>query len=234
MLEAFLAVTITLVIVAVVVPLALAYLLVRQIWRSPLVRRITGQPVRTAVRLRAPGSVPAPAPVPVRLGRQWGQLVHDADVARRRFAAAVETFPDGPLRATLADALREVDESVADAQRLAIQGDKADRAHRAVVTALDTQRRRARRSVPPADLEAHIAASTRAQRDSAERLAAAVRRDVCQLQLVVARLHELTAHTLELTALTSGQQQLTAATSIADRLAALRIATDEVERLATA
>lgn len=232
MLEALITVTITLLILAVLVPMALTYLLLRQVWRSPLVRRLTGRP--HAVRLRRSKDAPvSPAPA-VRLGRRWGQLVHDAEVARRRFVAAVETFADGPLRATLLDALREVDEAVADARRLAIQGDRTDRAHRDVVAALEMQRRRARRAAPPSDLEVDLEASTSAQRDSAERLAAAVRRDLCQLQLVVARLHELTAHTLELTALTTGQQQLTAASSIADRLAALRVATDEVERLATA
>ena len=74
--------------------------------------------------------------------------------------------------------------------------------------------------------------ATRSQHVSAERLAASARSDMAQLQLVVARLHELTAHGLELATAATSAAALPADLSIADRLSALRLATDEVEQAA--
>lgn len=235
MFEAFLTIVITMMVLAVLVPLVLTFLLLRQLSRSPLVRRLSqmllGRPVRLP-RARPGRSQPVPA---ARLGRRWALLVADADRARQRFHSTVLNFADGPLRQALGETATEVDDAVAEAQRLARQGDRTDRAHRDVVAALDLQRRRARRSSgTPADLEVSLAAATRAQQETAGRLAAATTRDLCQLQLVVARLHELTAHTLELATMASAPQQLTAAASIADRVDALRLATAEVQIVAPA
>lgn len=235
MLDAFILIVITVMILAVLVPLALMFLLLRQLSRSRLVRRLTllllGQRVARP-RVQPRRSQPVPA---ARLGRRWALLVADADRARQRFHSTVLNFADGPLRQALGDTAAEVDDAVAEAQRLASQGDRTDRAHRDVVAALDLQRRRARRSSGmAADLEVSLAAATRAQQETAGRLAAATARDLCQLQLVVARLHELTAHTLELATMASAPQQLTAAASIADRVAALRLATAEVQNVAPA
>lgn len=233
MFDAIVAILITLMVLAVIVPLTLMYLFLRQLSRSRL-----GRVLRLWVGAR---QATRPAPVPrttvagaPRLGRRWAQLAHDADVARQRFHSTVLNFADGPLRTALGDAGAEVDDAVSEAQRLAWQGDRTDRAHREVVAALDLQRRRARRSagVDPALVES-LAAATRAQAETADRLATATARDLWQLQLVVARLHELTAHTLELATMVSAPQQLTAAGSIADRVAALRLATAEVQTLAT-
>ena len=227
------AILLVVIMVMVLVPLTLAFLFLRQLSRTRLVGRVAilvfGRPVATR-RRRAPQPEPAHTP---RMGRQWALLAGDADRARQRFHSTVVNFADGPLRAALGNAGAEVDEAVSEAQRLAWQGDRTDRAHRDVIAALDLQRRRARRSHGmAADLEVSLAAATRAQQETAARLAAATARDLCQLQLVVARLHELTAHTLELATMASAPQQLTAASSIADRVAALRIATEEVHTMA--
>ena len=229
MLEGLLTLAAIVVIVAVIVPLALCYLLIRQVLRSR-----TGRLVRSVVRGRR-----APAPVrggsavpPAGLGRQWALLVADAYNARARFHRALAATGTGALHATLLDAAAEVDAAVADAERLAVQGDRTDRAQREVLRALDGQRRR-RRSAQhaPAEVIRSLDEATRAQHASAERLAAATRSTLSQLQLVVARLHELTAHTLELNALTT-TTQTSAAASVAERLAALRLATEEVEMAA--
>lgn len=234
MIEAFITIVITVTVLAVLVPLALMFLLLRQLSRSPLVRWVSLLLGRPQTRSRAHPSRSQPIPGP-RMGRRWALLARDADQARDRFHSTVLNFADGPLRQALGDAAAEVDDAVAEAQRLAWQGDRTDRAHRDVVAALDLQRRRAHRSGGmAADLEVSLAAATRAQQETAGRLAAATARDLCQLQLVVARLHELTAHTLELATLASAPQQLTAAASIADRVAALRLATAEVQSLAPA
>lgn len=229
MVEALLTLVAIVLIAAVIVPLALCYLLVRQVRRS--------RAVRLARRALTGRAAPAPqtrrgraAPTaPTGLGRQWALLVADAHNARARFHQALSAAGSGPLHATLLEAAAEVDTAVAEAQRLAVQGDRTDRAQREVLRALDGQRRR-RRSAQhaPADVIRSLDEATRAQHASAERLALATRATLCQLQLVVARLHELTAHTLELNALTATTGP-SAAASVAERLAALRLASEEVE-----
>lgn len=253
MLETLLAVGISLAVLAVLVPLGLCYLLARQVapirpLRTLLIvlgLTIVGGPVGLAIGLLVAAALQrrwrrdamftaASSAVPAGLGRQWSSLLADAAAARRRFHRVVEDLGPGPLRDSLRAAADEVDDAMAEASRLAAAGDRTDRAHRDVLSALDSQRRRRRRSGGlSADLEHTLQAATRAQHESAERLAQAARRDMTQLQLLVARLHELTAHALELTTATStAAAELPAATSIADRLAALRLATAEVDEAA--
>ena len=225
MLEGLLTVLAIVAIVAILVPLALCYLLVRQVMRSR-----AGQVARAILNGRsAPVVARAPANAIPGLGRQWASLVADARSARARFSNALSVTGPGPLRAALLDAAAEVDAAVSEAERLAVEGDRTDRAQREVLRALDGQRKRRRSSqYAPAEVARALDQATRAQHESAERLAAATRTTLCQLQLVVARLHELTAHTLELNAL-AVTTQTSAAASVAERLAALRLASDEVE-----
>lgn len=246
------ALSVTIGVLALLVPLGLCYLLARQVAPIRPLRMmllvmgltLVGGPIGLGVgllwaaslqrRWRAAGSgVGSRHGGPVSLGRPWSSLVADAAAARERFHRVVDGMPDGPLRSSLRNAVPEVDEAVAEAQRLAGQGHRTERAHRDVMAALDAQRRRRRRSptLSP-DLERSLQDATRAQHESAERLAAAMRRDLSQLQLVVARLHELTAHSLELTASSMARAALPTDLSIADRLAALRLATEEVEQAA--
>lgn len=215
-----LAFVVVITVLAVGVPLALCYLLVRVVRRSP-----------AAARLRRVAGVPQPAgrTPPAAVGRQWRLLVADAEQAARRFHDTVGSLAPGPLRDRLEQAAVEVDAAVVDARRVAGEGSRADRAHREVVAALNSQRRRRPRTggLPP-DLAASLDAATQAQHSSAERLATATRRDLCRLQLIVARLHELTAHTLELA--TVSRDPLPPVTvSIADHLDALRQATAELD-----
>ena len=231
MIEALLAIAAVVVVLAIVLPLTLAILLLRQLSRSRLgswALAILGLRRRQRRRLRGGGA----PPVHASLRRQWALLARDAEAAGARFAAATAGVADGPLRAALRDALAEVDEAVSDAQRLAVEGDRTERAYRDILAAIDGQRRHHRAARGPVDVEKALAAATQAQHESAERLAAASRAQLCQLQLVVARLHGLTAHALELTTL-DRTPQVPAAFSIEDRLVALRLATAEVETAAT-
>lgn len=225
--EALAAILISILVMAVMVTAAVGWLLVRQLRRAAAWRRRMSAallPNRIAVAAASQASG---------LGRHWAVLLRDAMTARQRFDLAVGDLADGPLRAGLQEAACELDAAVAEARRLAHQGSKADRAHRDVLAALDRQRRRQRRAGVSPEVEASLDAATRAQHASAERLSAAARRDLCRLQLVVARMHELTAHALELGTL-ANTAELTTAASVADRLAALRLATVEVEAAASA
>ena len=226
MLETLVAVMITVMVLAVLVPLTLAWLLVRQIRRSRALRRLRAarrSAYRSPARTVAGGAAP--------LLRPWQRLAGDAQAARERFAATVEQMAAGPLRSRLTDVLREVDVAVADAQRLAREGSNTDRAHREVLGALARQRKRNRSAPAAGDLAHDLHASARAQQASADRLGEASRQTLCQLQLVIARLDELTATTLELTMGTSLPHQQLALSSIAEHVAALREATTEVEAL---
>lgn len=217
----------TLAAFSVIVPLVLCFLLARQVSRSRVGSWIFGRkPNDVASRTSRRGATPQPA-----LRRQWAQLAHDASTAGARFHRAAAQVPPGPLHAALKSARLEVDEAVREARRLAVQGDRTERAYRDILAALDSQRRRRRGPQGPADLLASLEDVTRAQHESAERLSVASRAQLCQLQLVVARLHGLTAHALELSTL-DRMPQLSASSSIADRLAALRLATAEIETAA--
>ena len=227
MIEMLVAVAITMLVLAVMVPLTVVWLLVRQVRRSRSFRRLRAARarVRTApVRAVAGGAAP--------LLRPWNRLAVDATHARERFVRTVEQVPPGPLRSRLTDVAREVDAAVADAQWLAREGSATDRAYREVSAALTQQRRRSRSlTAAPADLAHDLLASTRAQRASAQRLEHASQQSLCQLQLIVARLHELTAHTLELSMGTHVTPDRLAVSSLADHVAALREATAEVEQI---
>lgn len=232
MVETLIAIGITLTVIAVLVPLLLFILLWRQVSRSRVGNwLLIALGLRRCSRFAAARRRGGAAPVHATLRRQWALLARDAVAAGARFSSAVAGLPDGPLRATLAGAQAEVDAAVAEAQRLAVQGDRTERAHRDILAALDSQRRRHRDAPGQAEIESAWAAATRAQHESAERLAQASRAQLCRLQLVVARLHGLTAHALELSTL-DHTPQLPAAFSIEDRLTALRLATAEVETAA--
>jgi hypothetical protein len=250
MLETLFAVAITAGVLAVGVPLVLCYLLARQVAPIRPLRMmllvlgltLVGGPIGLGLglllaaalqrRWRAAAAAPT-AGAPVGLSRQWAVLVADAEAAQQRFRQMVDTVPDGPLRHSLREAIPEVREAVAEAHRLAERGSRTAHAHRDVLRALESQGRRRRRAPAlPIDLERSLADATSAQHASAERLAAAAARDLVQLQLVVARLHELTAHGLELATNAAAPSTLPASLSIADRLSALRLATDEVEQAA--
>ncbi|MPZ74609.1 MAG: hypothetical protein GEU74_15550 [Nitriliruptorales bacterium] len=218
-LEFVVLVAVTFVVVTVVVPLGLCYLLVRQVRRSRWVGRVT----------RAAG-----APARPRLGRQWSHLAAEAVTAGERYRSAVSTVRQGPLRDSLAAAEPEVRAAIAEAQRLAERVDHTQRAHRELVAALQRQqRRRGDRFGLDQDVQASIAAAARAQHDSAHRLAVALRRDRSQLELLVARLHELVAHAFEIGAL-AAPAGAAAAGDVADRVAALRVATVELNETVTA
>jgi F0F1-type ATP synthase membrane subunit b/b' len=224
MFEALIAVFATMFVLAVVIPLALCFLLLRQLSRTRAGRWVLG----THARPRGAGGA---AGVPSGLRRQWAVLAGDAAAAGQRFSRAADQVQPGPLRAALEAARPEVDDAVAEAQRLAVQADRTERAYRDILAGLDSQRRRRRAPFGPAEVEASLAAATRAQHESAERLLAASQAQLGQLQLVVARLHGLTAHALELSAL-ANTPALPASVSIDERLTALRLATAEVETAA--
>jgi hypothetical protein len=223
LLEGFFFVLIASLVVAVAVPLTLVYLLVRQIRKGRRVRS-------GARRLRTTPVIPTPA-----LGRRWAALVREAVSAGERYGDAIGRVRPGPLRDSLDGAADEVAAAVAEARRLAVQGDRTERAHRDVLAALDRQRRQRRRGPRlVAGLEASLDAAAQAQADSAARLAAAATRDHAQLQLIVARLHELTAHALELQTMASTPALEPGSVSVAERLAALRAATAELDQAVTA
>lgn len=229
MADGVLAFLIVVVSVAILVPLALCYLLVRQVLRSPLVVRVRTR-LAPAAHVRG-GTAPRGVPS-VALGRQWALLYADALQARDRYDATVGGLRKGPLRDTLAAAEREVDIAVGEAQRLAMLGTRTERAQREILAALDSQRRRRRRGLAaPNEVVVSLDAAARAQHESAERLAESTRLTLSQLQLVVARLYELSAHTLELSAL-ADSPPLSATTSVADSIAALRAASEEVQMVA--
>ena len=227
MFEMLVTVLLTLLVLAVVVPVTIGWLLVRQVRRTRAYRRLR------AARAAAPRVVPrVSAGGEAPLLRPWNRLAAEAVVARDRFVRTVGQAPPGPLRDRLAEVAREVDEAVADAQRLAREGSATQRAQREVATAVAQQRRRSRSLArASADLATDLLASTRAQEASAQRLGEASNHALCQLQLVVARLAELTAHALELTTGASLTHERLAVSSLADHVAALREATADVEVL---
>lgn len=210
--EFFILAFITAVVLVVVVPLGLGYLLLRQVRRA-----------RRGRRVRPPGVVGG------RLSRQWSRLAAEAVTAGERYHAAVAGVPPGPLRASLDDATADVHAAVGEAQRLAWQADRTQRAHGQVLAALQGQQRRLRapHGLTP-EVQAPLETAVRAQHDSVQRLALALRRDHWQLQLVVARLNELVAHAYELSALAAPPAPTGVAT-VADRVAALRAATLELQ-----
>ena len=246
MYETIMAFGFTMIALAVLAPLGLLYLLTRQIapyrplqtFLVVLVSAMFGPvglffgllwAVRRQRRAARRASRAVWTPAPTGLGRNWNLLVRDAATAARRYHQAIGPVAPGPLRDTLADAAIEVDQAVEEARRIAVQGDRTERAHREVLAALDSQRKRTRSGQPlPADLEESLHAAARAQHDSAERLAAAAHHDRCQLELLVARLHELAGHALELTTVSS-TTATASALSLADRVAALRLATAELD-----
>ena len=244
MVETLVALGITFAAAAVLVPLGLLYLLARQVapyrpLRTLLVVLFASVfgPVGLLLGLLWAVSVQrgavqrarrAARPAAHGIGRTWSALANDATAAGRRYHAALAPIPGGPLRDALAGAAVEVDEAVAAAQRLALQGDRAERAHRDILRALDDQRRRSRTSGTAHDDA--LQAATRAQHASADRLATTARDVRCRLELTVARLHELTGHAWELAAVASPQP---AELEVADRLAALRAATAELDAVAT-
>lgn len=251
LLETLIAWTVSVAVIAVLVALALCYLLTRQVVRVRPLRTmlvvlgftLVGGPIGLLIGLgvaavlqrRWSSQLPAASarPAPAGLARPWAGLVGDAAAARERFCQTVEGLADGPLRDGLRDIRHDVDRALAEARRLAEQGDRTQRAHRDIERTLDAQRRRARRSGAKGGglTDPALQSSIQAQHASAERLAAAARRDLNRLQVVVARLHELTAHALELSTI-SRTTELEATTSITDRVAALRVATAEVEQAA--
>jgi hypothetical protein len=214
-------VVLTTVIVGVLVPVTLVSILVRQIRRSRRPARI--HPRRTT-----------PLPATPALGRRWAMLTRDAVAAGERYRSVIARVRPGPLRESLDAAADEVAAAVSEVRRLAVQGDGVERAHRDVVTALERQRRQRRRAPQMvAGLEQSLDAAAQAQADSAGRLAAAAARDHAQLQLIVARLHELTAHALELQTMAIAPA-LQGSVFVAERLAALRAATAELDQVVTA
>ena len=214
-------VLVTTLIVTVVVPLTLVYLLVRQIRK--------GRGTRARRSRRA-----VPAPVVLAVSRRWAMLTREAAGAAQRYRDAIARVRPGPLRDSLDAAADEVAAAVTEAGRLAVQGDRTERAHRDVLAALHRQHRQRRRGPRlVAGLEASLDAAAQAQADSAQRLAAAMARDHAQLQLIVARLNELTAHALELESLAT-PPALPGSVSVAERLAALRAATAELDQAVTA
>lgn len=251
MLDTLIGLAVGLGMLAVLVPLGLCYLLARQVAPIRPLRMmvlvigltLVGGPIGLGVGLLLAASLQrrwrattvqggSGAVLTAGLARRWASLTADATAAGQRFHRVVDDLPEGPLRNSLRSASVEVDEAVAEAHRLAEQGNRTDRAHRDVLTALDAQRRRRRRAPAlAADLERSLQEATHAQHASAERLAAAAQRDLVQLQLLVARLHELTAHGLELATTAASPTGLPPSLSIADRLSALRLATEEVEQV---
>ena len=252
MLDTLIAIAVTVAVLAVLVPLGLCYLFTRQVAPIRPLRMmllvigftLAGGPIGLVLgillatvlqrRWRADRerATTRHAP-PAGLRRPWASLVTDATTAAARFHDVIDGVAEGPLRDSLRSATVEVGEAVAEAHRLAERGDRTERAHRDVLAALDAQRRRRRRSPAlTADLERSLQDATRAQHESAERLAVSARRDLSQLQLVVARLAELTAHALDLSATAGARAVLPADLSVVDRLAALRLATEEVDQAA--
>lgn len=246
MLDTILALGLTMALVALLLPLGLLYLFTRQVAPHRPLRTflivlgctLLGGPFGLGASLlwavadqrrAARRNRRRQSPVPLGVGRDWSALVRDAAAAAHRYHMAIAPVAEGPLRDTLHEAAAEVDQAVEEARRLAIQGDRTERAHRDMLKSLDGQRRRGRSSgALPADLEASLRSATQAQYESAERLAAAARRDRCQLEVMVARLHELAGHAVELSA-GDPVAAIAPTLSLADRVSALRLATAELD-----
>lgn len=249
--QVLVAMAITFGVVVVLTPLALGYLLARQIapvrpLRTMLIVlgcTLVGGPIGLVVGLGIAwvlqrrwrdgrGSGRAVATTPGVLGRPWAIMAMDAAAAGDRFCQVIATLEEGPLRSGLHDLVPEVDAAVAEARRLAEEGSRAQRSRRDIVRTLEAQRRAQRRprSVT-ADRDESWERSIAAQRASAQRLDEIAQHHLVQLQLVVARLHELTAHALEVAA--AGRPGDTEAiTAVTDRVAALQAAKVEVEQVA--
>lgn len=243
MFEGVLVVLAIMAVLGVGVPLALLYLLARQVFPSrPLATGILvvvglftlpfglvawaaagwlqweGRRTRTAPAARATHHSP--------LGREWSRLAAEAAGAAARFDLAIASLPAGPLRDRLGELRGEVAAGVTEARRLAVDGDRLSRAHRDVERALLARRRSVARDSRSA---AAVHQSLTAQAQSAARLATAESVQRERLQVLVCRLDELVAHATELTALPTTAE--TTAAALADQVAALRLATLEVAAL---
>jgi len=238
MLEGIVAIAVVALTLAVLVPVGLLYLLLRQV---RVVRPLAcASLVLIGVAMGPVGAVAATAAVcwlqwdgrrgigrgrppsgSLRLSRTWAVPLREAHTAGERCRAAVAAAGAGPLRDRLNDLLADVDGAVAEAQRLAARGDDIARARREVDAALSRQRRGTSAGSPGALGEAMAA-----QQASVARLRTAETGEFDRLCLLVARLQELAAQIVELTVLPAPEPGALA--ELNDEVAALQAATHEV------
>lgn len=229
----FIVVAVTL---AVLVPVGLGYLLLRQVRMvRPLactVVMLLGLAMGPVGLLAATAGIcwvqwdgrrgagrPRPPSASPRLGRAWAVPLREACAAGERCHRAVATAAAGPLRDRLDDLLADVDRAVGEAERLAVRGSDIAGARREVDVALARQRRGGR-------AEGAIGDALAAQEASAARLRAAEDAELGRLHVLVARLQQLAAQIVELTVLPAPEPGALA--ELNDEVAALQAATHEV------
>ncbi|CAN5590068.1 hypothetical protein BH24ACT14_BH24ACT14_22680 [soil metagenome] len=238
MLDGIVAIAVVVLNMAVIVPLGLLYLLLRQVrvvrplaCTALLLIGVTMGPVGAVAATagvcwlqwdcRRGAGRSRPQSGPPRLSRAWAGPLREAHTAGERCHAAVATAGAGPLRDRLDDLLADVDGAVAEAQRLAARGDDIARARREVDAALSRQRRGTSAGSPGA-----LGEALAAQQASVARLRTAETGEFDRLCLLVARLHELAAQIVELTVLPAREPGALA--ELNDEVAALQAATHEV------
>ena len=163
---------------------------------------------------------------PFALREPWRFFVRDALNARQRFADALASADDGPLRQRLDEIRADLDQAVTVTWDVARRGQQLTDARRRIdVGALD----RTLSSTDPADPR-HTAAA--AQKASHDRLRAREEQTRERLEVLDARLDETIVRAGELATRTGGSLEIDELagqiTGMVDELDSLRIALDEV------
>lgn len=154
---------------------------------------------------------------------EWARLARRATAAAGRYDSSVATMSDGPLRSRLRGLVSEVRASVAEAELLAGEGTRLDRACGDVQRAL-TQSRRASRTTVATDARLALLA----QEDSLRRLRSTRVTVLDRLVTLVARLDQIAAHATELSL---GTTDAAAADELSQHVEALRLAVADLDRL---
>ena len=162
---------------------------------------------------------------PAMLGREWHRATRAAHAAAQRYDGAVAAMPSGPLRDRLLALRDEVRSCIGEAERLAGEGSRLDVACRDVERALSRRRRAARGQAVP-NLESSLAA----QQSSLSRLQAQRTHVRVRLHALIARLDQIAACAAEIGLCQPDHADAPAA--LTEQVEALRLAIDDVERLA--
>ena len=173
---------------------------------------------------------------PFTLGDPWRRAVQDALQAQARFREAVSETRRGPLRDRMLEISDKIDTGVAEAWRVARQGQSLVAARKRIDT-VEAQQELAAvqgRNDPASEKTAE---SLRAQLASADRMAATIEDARARLRLTNARLDEAVARAAELSVAAHDVSQLQGLGDDVDALVtdleALRLGLEEVQRPST-
>ena len=199
---------------------------------------IVGLGARLAVAL--PRNQSGPRIDPFAVNEPWRHAVIDAIRAQSRFASAIKTFRDGPLKVAVGNVAGRIDDAVQECWRVAQQGQLMTDARQAIndreVTWELQQAQAALAGAPANETQARRIRSLESQLETASRMDGLIGSTKDQLDLLNARLDESVTRAIELSV--SGQQGGVDrldhdVEGIVDELSSLRLAMEDVDRGST-